>query len=59
MVEDGIDGVVIGVDHDGAPPPEVDVLLPPVRDVVVRPEPLEPEVSLQFGTQAHLKLLGQ
>lgn len=34
--EDGVDAVEVGVDHDGRPTAQVDVFLPPIRDVVRR-----------------------
>ena len=36
--EESVDGVVVGVDHEGGPAAQVDVLLPPVQHVVLGPE---------------------
>ncbi len=38
MHEESVDGVVVGVDHEGGPAAQVDVLLPPVRHVVLGPD---------------------
>ena len=47
--------IVVAVDHDGAPAIEVDVLLPPVSDVVVGPPRLEVEVELELLAMANLR----
>lgn len=51
--------VVVAVDHEGVPAPQVDVLLPPVAHVVGCPPGLEYQVLLQPGGSLLLELLGQ
>ena len=46
MRVEGVHDVKVGVDHEGRPRSQVDVLLPPVGHVVVRPQPLEPQVPI-------------
>jgi hypothetical protein len=57
--EEGVDPVEIGVDHERRATPQVDVLLPPIRDVVGGPPRLEPEVSLELLADAVLELGGE
>ena len=52
-------GEVVAVDHDGVPAIEVDVLLPPVCDVVVGPPRFEVEVELELLTRAILRRGGE
>ena len=52
-------GKVVAVDHDRVPAIEVDVLLPPVCDVVVGPPRLEVEVELELLTRAILRRGGE
>ena len=46
MGEEGVHDVEVGVDHEGGAGAQVDVLLPPVGHVVVRPQPLQPQVPV-------------
>ena len=39
--------VKVGVDHERRSRPQIDVLLPPVGHVVVRPQPLKPQVPVK------------
>ena len=48
-------GVVVAVDHDGGAAMEVDVLLPPVSDVVARPPRLQHQVALHLLAWAGLR----
>ena len=49
MRVEGVHDVKVGVDHEGRPRSQVDVLLPPVGHVVVRPQPLEPQVPIEWN----------
>ena len=51
--------VEVAVDHQRRPPAQVDIVLPPIRDVVRGPPGLHHQVALEFLSNSRLEFSSQ